>query len=119
MKWKKNKKEMLVYMVIFSLVLVGIGGVFSSITVAKDDKEIGPNAVQGKVISIETHPFGRRGIIVVKSDLTGESYTFLVGVNTGYVPHRYPAVGETVKVSYINDRGQLKATRVEIIESLK
>jgi len=119
MKWKKNKKELLVYIVIFSLVLVGIGGVFSSITVAKDDKEIGPNAVQGKVISIETHPFGRRGVIVVKSDLTQESYAFFVGIDTTYVPRRYPAVGETVKVSYINDHGELRATLVEIIESQK
>jgi len=118
MKWKPCKKVMLVFMVIF-FVLVLIGGGFSSITIAKENKEIGPNAVQRKVLSIQTHAFGRPGIIVVKSDQIEESYTFLVGINTAYVPHRYPAVGETIKVSYINDRGQLKATRVEIIQSLK
>jgi len=117
MKRKPYKKAMLVFMVIF-FVLVGLGD-FSPVAIAKDNEEIGPNAVQGKVLSIQTHPFGRPGIIVLKSDQTEESYTFLVGINTAYVPHRYPAVGETIKVSYINDRGQLKATRVEIIESLK
>jgi hypothetical protein len=119
MRCKTFQKAMLVYMVIFFVMLVGIGSVLSPITIAKESKEIGPNEVQGKVLSIETHPFGRRGVIVVKSDLTEESYTFLVGIDTAYVPHRYPAVGETVKVSYINDRGQLKATMVRIIESAK
>jgi hypothetical protein len=118
MRCKAFKKAMLVYMVIF-YVLVGVGGVFSPIVIAKDNKEIGPNEVQGKVLSIQTHPFGRRGVIVVKSDQTEEDYTFYVGIDTTYVPHRYPAVGETIKVSYINDRGQLKATRVEIIENQK
>jgi hypothetical protein len=118
MKWKPHKGTMLVFMVIF-FVLVGIGSVFSPITIAQEKKEIGPNEVQGKVISIQTHPFGRPGVIVVKSDQTEESYTILVGVSTAYIPHRYPAVGETIKVSYINDRGQLKATRLEIIVSLK
>jgi hypothetical protein len=117
MKRKPCKKTMLVFMVIFFV--LAISGVFSSITIAKENKEIGPNEVQGKVLSIETHPFGRPGIIVVKSDLTEVDYTFYVGVSTVYVPHRYPAVGETIKVSYINDRGLLKATRVEIIASLK
>ena len=119
MIWKPHKWTMLVFMVILAFVLVGIGGVFSPITIAKDNKEIGPNEVQGKVISIETHAFGRRGIIVVKSNQTEVDYTFYVGVSTAYIPHRYPAVGETIKVSYINDRGQLKATRVEIIQSQK
>jgi hypothetical protein len=119
MKPGSFKKAMLVCMIIFCMALVGVNGVFSPDAIAKDIKEIGPNRVQGKVISIETHPFGRRGIIVVKSDQTGESYTFLVGVNTGYVPRRYPAVGETVKVSYIDDRGQLKASMVEIVESAR
>ncbi len=109
---------MLVFMVIFAFVLVGIGSVFSPITIARDNKEIGPNAVQGKVLSIQTGAFAR-GIITVKSNQTGETYTFYVGKKTTYNPHRYPAVGETVKVTYINDRGKLKATGVEIIASPK
>jgi len=55
MKPKPLKKAMLVFMVIF-FVLAGIGGVFSPITIAKDNKEIGPSVVQGKVLSIQTHP---------------------------------------------------------------
>jgi hypothetical protein len=115
MKRKQCKKAVLVFIVIFSFMLVGIGGVFSSSAIAK---EIGPNEVQGKVLSIRIGAFAR-GIIDVKSDRTGTTYTFYVGKNTMYNPPRYPAVGETIKVRYINDRGRLKATSVEIIEGLK
>ena len=59
----------------------------------------------------------RKGTLVVKSDKTGKTYTFYLGVKTIYIPHRYPNIGETVKVSYIDDRGVLKATQVEIIQS--
>ncbi|MCJ7663889.1 MAG: hypothetical protein MUO24_06575 [Desulfobacterales bacterium] len=116
MKWKPHIKAMLVFMVIF-FVLVGIGGVFSPITLAKDNKEIGPNDVQGKVLSIRTKLLGR-GTIEVKSDLTEKVYMFYVGMDTVYNPNRYPAVGETIKVTYFNDQGKLKAARVQIIESL-
>jgi hypothetical protein len=118
MRCKAFKKAMLVYMVILCVALVGIGGVLSPLAIAKDNKEIGPNEVQGKVLSIQTGAFAR-GVIVVKSDQTGEAYTFYVGKNTTYNPYRYPVVGETIKVNYINDRGRLKATRVEIIENQK
>jgi len=118
MKRKPCKKAMLVYMAIFAFVLVFVGGVYSSIVIAKDNKEIGPNEVQGKVLSIHTRPFGR-GVINVKSDQTDEVYTIYVGQNTYYNPDRRPKVGETIKVHYLNDRGTLKATRVEIIETPK
>jgi hypothetical protein len=117
MKWKFNKKAMLVSMLILSVALVGIGGVFSPLTLAKAT-EIGPNTVEGKVVSIQTNVF-RRGVIEVKSDQTGETYTFYVGSMTAYYPHRYPYVGETIKVVYINDRGYLKATSVEVVKSLQ
>jgi hypothetical protein len=117
MKRKPFKKAMLVFMAIF-FVLVGIGGVFSPITIAKENKEIGPNEVQGKVLSIRTNLFGR-GMIEVKSDLTEKVYMFYVGMDTVYNPQRYPAVGETIKVTYSNDREKLKAARVVIIQSLQ
>jgi hypothetical protein len=117
MKWKFNKKVMLVLTVILSLVFLGIGSVFSPLTIAKG-KEIGPNTVQGKVLSIQTNAF-RRGTIEVKSDQTGETYTFYVGSRTDYYPRRYPYVGETIKVVYINDRGYLKATSVEVVKGLQ
>jgi len=99
---------------IIILVGMGISGIFPTIRFAQAD-EIGPNMVQGKVVSIYTNVF-RKGTIVVKSDKTGKTYTFYVGTRTVYIPHRYPTVEETVKVSYINDRGFLKATQVEIIQ---
>jgi hypothetical protein len=117
MKRKPLTKAMLVFMVVFFM-LAGIGGVFSPISIAKDNKEIGPNEVQGKVLSIQTHPLGR-GIIEVKSDRTEKVYMFYVGMDTVYEPYRYPVIGETIKVNYFNDRGKLQAMLVEIIGSLK
>ena len=109
------KKIISVIIAIFFL--VGMGSTFFPAKLAwAEEKEIGPNEVQGKVISIYTNVF-RKGTIVVKSDQTGKTYTFYVGRKTVYVPWRYPSIEETVKVSYINDRGFLKATRVEIIQS--
>jgi len=117
MKRKPFTKAMPVFMVIF-FVLVGIGGVFSPITIAKESREIGRNDVQGKVLSIRTNIFGG-GSIEVKSDLTEKVYMFYVGMDTVYNPQRYPAVGETIKVTYSNDREKFKAARVVIIQSLK
>jgi hypothetical protein len=117
MDWKRYTKAILALAVICSLALVGIGGVFAPITIAKGT-EIAPNAVQGEVLSIVTNAF-KKGTIVVKSDRTGETYTFYVGHSTNYSPYRYPLVGETIKVFYINDRGYLKATSVEIVKSLQ
>jgi hypothetical protein len=114
---KSFNKAMPVFMVIF-VVLVGIGGVLSPITVAKENREIGHSDVQGKVLSIRTNLFGR-GTLEVKSDLTDKVYIFYVGMETVYNPERYPAVGETIKVTYFDDQGKLKAARVQIIKSLK
>jgi hypothetical protein len=106
-----TKKIMFVILTI--LFLVGMGNTFfpAKFAFAKD-KEIGPNQVQGKVTQFSTR--ARKGTIVVKSDQTGKPYTFYVGWKTIYAP-RYPAIGETVKVQYVNDRGFLKATHVEIV----
>jgi hypothetical protein len=118
MKRKSFKKAMLILMVIFVFMLVGIGGVFSPSTTAQGNKEIGLNKVQGIVLSIKIGA-SARGVIEVKSAQTGKTYTFNVGKNTTYSPRRYPAFGETVRVNYINHRGKLKATLVEIMESLR
>jgi hypothetical protein len=118
MKQIQFKKAMPIFIVISSFVLVGIGGVFSPGTIAQGNKEIGLNKVQGMVLSIKIGAYAR-GVIEVKSAQTGKTYTFYVGKNTTYNPLRYPAFGETVRVNYINDRGKLKATLVEIIESLR
>ena len=116
MDYKRNQKTGVSLMIILALVLVGIGGaVLTTLTIAHAT-EIGSNQVQGKVLSIQTHAgWGAgRGTIEVKSDQTGRIYTFYVGSRTNYYPHRYPYIGERVRVHYLNDRGYLKATRVEI-----
>jgi hypothetical protein len=112
MDCKRNKKAAVSLVVILALVLVGMSGIFAPISIANAG-EVGPNTVQGKVLSIQGHGFGR-GTIEVKSDNTGNVYTFYVGSRTAYYPRRYPYVGERVRVQYINDRGYLKATSVEI-----
>jgi hypothetical protein len=75
--------------------------------------EVGSNAVYGKVTSIAIGAF-HRGTIQVKSFNTGKVYTFRVGRDTNYTPHRYPAPGENAEVYYIYDRGQLNAAVVKI-----
>jgi hypothetical protein len=108
----KYKNALVVLAVILAVTFAGIG-LFSSIAFAKN-QEIGPNEVKGKVLATRSHGFGR-GTIEVKSYQTAKIYTFYVGNRTAYYPNRYPYVGETVRVHYINDRGYLKATQVEII----
>jgi hypothetical protein len=116
MDGKALKVATLALILILFLAGMNLMGAFISINVAQST-EIGPNEVKGKVVSIQTNVF-RRGTIVVKSDQTGNTYTFYVGRHTIYYPHRYPTIGETIKVHYIDDRGFLKATRVEIVQGM-
>jgi hypothetical protein len=107
------KKVLLVTVTILSLAGMVMGSAFFPANVAwSKDEEIGSNQVQGKVTQFRTR--ARKGTIVVKSDKTGKTYTFYVGWNTIYTP-RYPGIGETIKVTYINDRGILKATQVVLV----
>ena len=108
-----TKKAILVTVTILFLAGTVMGSALfpSNVALAKDE-EIGPNQVQGKVTQFRTRV--RKGTIVVKSDQTGKTYTFYVGWNTIYTP-RYPGIGETIKVTYINDRGFLKATQVVLV----
>ncbi len=70
--------------------------------------EIAQKAIYGKVISLQ------RGSITIQSIPEGKAYTVYVGRRTDFEPRRYPAIGEKVKVLYIDDRGYMKATQVEI-----
>jgi hypothetical protein len=70
--------------------------------------EIGTKAIYGKVLSAQ------RGSITIQGIPEGKTYTVYVGRRTIYEPRRYPAVGERVKVLYIDDRGYMKATQVQI-----
>jgi hypothetical protein len=117
MKRKPCKKVMLVCLVIF-LMLGGISGVFSPLAIAQDKREISRNDVQGKVLLTKINIF-LRGVIEVKSDLTDKVYMFYVGMDTVYIPDRFPIVGETIKVTYFNEEGKLKAARVQIIKVLR
>jgi hypothetical protein len=70
--------------------------------------EIATEAIYGKVISLQ------RGAITIQSIPEGKTYTIYVGRRTIYEPRRYPAIGEKIKVLYIDDRGYMKATQVQI-----
>jgi hypothetical protein len=70
--------------------------------------EIATKAIYGKVTSLQ------RGSITIQSIPEGKTYMVYVGRRTNYEPRRYPAPGEKVKVLYIDDRGYMKATEVEI-----
>jgi hypothetical protein len=116
MKQKPSRRAIPVFMVIFFMLVASC--VFSPITVAKENREIGRSDVQGKVLSIRTNIMGG-GSIEVKSDQTEKVYMFFVGMATVYIPQRYPVVGETIKVSYFAEQGKLKAARVQIIQGLE
>ena len=110
-----TKKAILVTVTILFLMGMIMGSAFFPANVAwSKDEEVGPNQVQGKVTQFYTR--ARKGTIVVKSDKTGKTYTFYIGWKTVWTP-RYPSIGETIKVYYVNDRGFLKATRVDIVPS--
>jgi hypothetical protein len=75
---------------------------------SKRTAETGPNVLYGQVTSLQ------RGSITIQSLTDGKAYTLYVGHRTNYSPRRYPSVGEKVKVLYIDDRGYMKATQVQI-----
>jgi hypothetical protein len=70
--------------------------------------ESATKAIYGKVISLQ------RGSITIQSIPDGKTYTVYVGRRTNYSPRRSPALGEKIKVLYIDDRGYMKATQVQI-----
>jgi hypothetical protein len=74
----------------------------------KGRAEIAQKAIYGKVVSLQ------RGSITIQSIPEGKTYTVYVGRRTNYEPRRYPAIGEKVKVLYIDDRSYMKATEVKI-----
>jgi hypothetical protein len=75
---------------------------------SEDRAEIATKVIYGKVISLQ------RGSITIQSIPEGKTYTLYVGRRTNYSPRRYPALGEKLKVLYIDDRGYMKATEVQI-----
>ncbi len=74
----------------------------------RGEADIAQKAIYGKVTSFQ------RGSITIQTIPEGKAYTVYVGRRTNYEPRRYPAIGEKVKVLYIDDRGSMKATQVEI-----
>ncbi len=113
MIYRRNRRAVVSLMLILALALVGIGSIVLSPLTVANARTATIYVSVGKVVAIETNAF-RKGIMDVKSDRTGEIYKFYLGNRTAYYPHRYPYIGETVKVHYYNDRGYLKATSVEI-----
>jgi hypothetical protein len=85
-----------------------LGAELSPGQLSKRTEDVGTNVVYGQVISVE------RGSITIQSRTDGKTYTLYVGRRTYYSPHRYPSVGERVKVLYIDDRGYMKATQVQM-----
>ncbi len=65
----------------------------------------------GTVVKIEG---GARKWLEVKSDTDGETVNFRIGRNTTYVPQRFPAIGEKVRILYFTDKGVNIATKVLI-----
>ena len=58
----------------------------------------------------------QRRTISVKGD-KGEVMHFAVGRKTIYIPHRVPAIGERVQVTYFFRRGNNVGSQIEILSS--
>ncbi len=65
----------------------------------------------GTVVAIEG---GARKWLEVKNDTDGEVVNFRIGRNTTYVPQRFPAIGEKVRILYFTEKGVNIATKVLI-----
>ncbi len=86
--------------IVTSLLSIGIimgSNLFPAKLAWAKESEIGANEVKGKVMEISTR--FRKGTLVVKSDKTGKTYTFSLGVKTIYIPHRYPIWERPLKYS--------------------
>ena len=67
--------------------------------------------VTGTVVTVQG---GIRKWLEVKSEKDGATVNFRIGRNTEYIPHRYPNIGETVRVTYTTEKGVNIATKVVI-----
>jgi hypothetical protein len=67
--------------------------------------------VTGTVVTIQG---GVRKWLKVTNEKDGATVNFRIGRNTEYIPHRYPNIGETVRVTYITEKGVNIATKVVI-----
>ena len=57
-----------------------------------------------------------KGTMSVKGD-KGEVMHFAVGKKTIYIPHRVPAIGERVRVTYFFRKGNYIGSQIEILPS--
>jgi hypothetical protein len=113
---RKAQKQILIAIAIVVGLLVLIAVLQNSRTYVQKRYyagEVGRNVVYGKITSVAIGVAGR-GTIRVQSFNTGKIYTFYTGVLTKYNIRRYPYAGERARVSYVYDRGYLKATYVRI-----
>ena len=67
--------------------------------------------VTGTVVTIQG---GARKWLEVKNEKDGATVNFRIGRNTEYIPHRYPNIGETVRVTYLTEKGVNIATKLVI-----
>src|SRR4030042_424555 len=75
------------------------------------------STLTGTVRGIHVHGF--RKWLEVENGQDKAVVNFRVGRNTAYKPHRYPHVGEKVKVEYLTHRGVPVAYTVTILEEKK
>ena len=74
------------------------------------------STVIGTVVEVRG---GLRKWLIVKNEKDEVIFNFRIGMKTIYTPHRYPYVGEKVKVGYLMDRGVPIAYTVTILGGQK
>ena len=62
---------------------------------------------------------GVRKWLDVRSEKDEAIFNFRIGRNTVYIPHRYPNIGEKVKVEYLTQKGVYVAYTVTILVDTK
>ena len=72
------------------------------------------SVVVGKVLGIRARLW-----LDVQSEKDKAIINFRIGHNTVYTPHRYPLVGEKVKVEYLTQRGVPVAYTVTMLKGSK
>jgi hypothetical protein len=98
---------------IFILIFIGLWLMLEAHALVSQERY---STLTGTVVGIQG---GFRKWIDVKGDKDEVTVNFRIGRKTVYIPHRYPYIGEKVKVEYLTEQGANVAYTVTILGESK